>query len=104
MPRPDRRCLPHLAQTFLLTLCLSGLPLQSVLAQSPLTDPDEGGIGGTGHRPERVEVPERPELPDVPDLPERIELPDSPHEALDTQGGVTPPDIPDTPDRPEGRP
>jgi hypothetical protein len=80
------------------------MPLKPALAQSPLTDPDEGGIGGTGHRPERVERPEHPDLPDVPDLPERIELPDSHNEALDSQGGVTPPDIPDKPERPVGRP
>lgn len=80
---------------------LATVMCQGTYAQSTLDDPDEGGIGGTGHRPERVEVPERPDLPEVPDLPERIELPESPHEALDSQGGITPPDIPE---RPEGRP
>lgn len=39
-------------------------------------EPDEGGIGGTGHGPDEFELPETPErierveTPDVPDLPE----------------------------------
>jgi hypothetical protein len=102
MQRPDLSRRLNVCLAVCLAACLGALPVPSASAQSPFTDPDEGGIGGTGHHPGRIEIPERPDLPEVPDLPERIELPDSPSEALDTNSGVTPPDLPDSPERPSG--
>lgn len=64
MTQRTRQHPPGIA-TLLLTTLLS---CASVHAASP-ADPDEGGIGGTGHSDSTA----RPELPERPDLPERIE-------------------------------
>lgn len=64
-----------------LTATLGCTPL---LAKSA-ADPDEGGIGGTGHSDTRPDLPERPE---TPERVEHIERPESidVRDDLHTQG------------------
>lgn len=72
---------------------------QLVLARSVLNEPDEGGIGGTGARPEPLEVIEPPEVPEIEDL-----IPDFEPDVIiiDDMDGVTSgADDMETPDDPE---
>ena len=71
-------CVAVAAAIFLSTVCH---------AQNPLSvDPDEGGIGGTGHGDVSTQ---KPELIDRPEMPERIE-----HvERVETVDRVEPPGV-----------
>lgn len=61
-------------------------------------EPDEGGIGGTGHIESESSTPlfDRPELPERVETPERVEVPTFPDTAAPAAGEVvtqpTPPE------------
>lgn len=51
--------------------------LAAVCLPAMAVEPDEGGIGGTGHSPDEFELPETPERIERVETPELSDLPDA---------------------------
>lgn len=69
------------------------LPFSCVVLGGGAQEPEEGGFGGTGHRPEALERPEMPERVDPLERPE-VAAPD----ALDILDSVSDPVRPQLPE------